>query len=389
METHEMLTSEILGEIENYPVTEFSLSPREKNEWLKKHYHDVWNDPVTGEDVKVYRIPMAEVYRAGKAGQPRVLDSKSKDVTDIFDSFLYKGQTSPICVEYDGTRGKFIILWGNTRYRAMLRVLEGGHIVPGLEFGFIKIFEWPEHIPSEMKPDYQAKENNMKDPHSPALLEDNLATLTLAKIAGKLSDTIEGEETFYSMLSDLQRKESVRKYAKEFLPVWSVGKKFTKLWNAWQKDDADTNRSRRAWEKSEMREWVNIHNKFGVQIPKWEGKDSGGVAQIGDKLVKMYFHSSHSKEYSASFEHGVNVAKYHKKNADETLVDEIWVVASLNGVTRSQIEKTRETCASRYKNYPSELSGVKYIDRLFWMPQTDDEWEDEKNKGLFAGQIQY
>ena len=90
---------------------------------MPQYYMGTMQDPVTEQEVKWYIVPMDWVVRAGGPdGQPRLMDSSSKSVSDIADSFIVKGMTTPICVRFDEVRKKFVVLWGNTRYRALLRV---------------------------------------------------------------------------------------------------------------------------------------------------------------------------------------------------------------------------------------------------------------------------
>ena len=357
---------------------------------MPQYYMGTMQDPVTEQEVKWYIVPMDWVVRAGGPdGQPRLMDSSSKSVSDIADSFIVKGMTTPICVRFDEVRKKFVVLWGNTRYRALLRVGARGEMIPGLQSGFIKIFEFPDWIPEEDITDYQTKENNMKDPHTPAKLEDNVASLQTAKNKGKLTMQVDGKSVPYSQLNDLQKQMSVKRYAKKFIQAYSKGDKFNKLWKAWVKEDKETSASMRAWEKEEMRQWVNLHNKFGVPVPKFNGLSSGAVIVVGGKRIKIYFHNAHDREHSASFEHGVNVAKYHKSNPEDELVDEVWVVAALNRTARSLLLDKRKACEDRYRGYPNQLNGVKYIDKLFWIPQTDSEWYKERERGQWVGQVNY
>lgn len=328
--------------------------------------------PVREMDTTEYEMPLSRIQRLPRVHQPRVQDCSETSVIEKAEQMKSpKGQTTGICVFGDEADGRpiFTLGWGNTRFR-------GGHVLDARGeniFNCKKGHIWVtlyEHAIVDLKL-YQAIENNVHDINERATPEDNLKSI--------LDMIDEGRIPGYADLDqEKQRKEVKKLYNDCKMPAH----KFQSLWNQVIRKNIATSRKRRTWDKNEIARYWGNNNDYGVAKELCKNiHESGEVFDVtvdGVVLKIALYMASKTSELG-----GATLANAQwKRNVNEEC-DEVVLVVSLNDIKGKNLDESRQKMIDKINRWNPHTVAGKSIDRILFVPQTEDEQVNELIEGAF------
>jgi hypothetical protein len=323
--------------------------------------------PVRGRVVKEYLFHVDEIERDVRKNQPRIQDCSTSKVSELADQMNEYGQLTGGCVLWSPLVEKYLLLWGNTRYRAVCQLQARTDSILEAPAGFI----WMSRYEEEKKdiPLYQAKENNVHPVSQRATMGDNVESM-MKMIGEGLLDT--SQYTFEEMATPEQRK-AVNKMAKQcHMPG---GGKLKTLWNRLRVKEPSIVRRMRTYDKHSLAKLTALH--VGPEYG-WGPHACDGISQSGEVLiaedgtrVALYLMTQESTL------HAPTLSNTHKKRNIQKLADEIVLVAALNTKVASNIEAARKKVIEDIKKWNASLKAGKCIDRVLFVPQTASEQAKE------------
>ena len=325
--------------------------------------------PVRGVTVDEHLFHHSELTRQNKRSQQRLQDSKSGDVATLADQILQNGQEVGICIllEEDGT---YLILWGNTRFKAIQRLASEGVSHDSVGCGEIWVSYYYGNIDEIRK--YQAIENNIHQFARPARVEDNVKSICDMISDGSLNDNKYGKS--YNNLTDVEQREVAIDVMKDcHMP------RTTKIWNRVKKRNKLTLSKKRTWEKHEMAAYFGNNNDYGINknllVDFNESCERILNAGNGERIgLYMIPDSSFARLTLAQSQIKKNIRGY---------VDEIVLLVTLNSTTSDGMVKERTNLIVDIQEWNNEVK-IKSIDRILFVPQTEDEQGKEFVSGDWA-----
>jgi|TARA_R110000824_G_scaffold132494_2_gene295057 hypothetical protein len=310
----------------------------------------------------------SELTRQNKRSQQRLEDSKSNDVATLAAQILQDGQEHGICIlEEDGTN---LVIWGNTRLKAIQRLASQGLSFHELGKGEIWASYYCGDI-HEMRTD-QAKENNIHKFAKPARIEDNVKSICDMISCGDMNDNKYGKS--YNNLTDVeQRVVAVSKMADCHMPST------TAVWNRVKKSSKLSQSKKRTWEKHEMAAYFGNNNNYGINknllVDFNESCERILTADNGKRIgLYMITNACNKGATLAQAQYKKNVYKY---------VDEIVLLVALNPTTSNAMPSIREQLIVAVQQW-NKSSKANTVDRMLFVPQTEDEQDNELISGDFA-----
>ena len=325
--------------------------------------------PVRGVTVDEHLFHHSELTRQNKRSQQRLQDSKSGDVATLADQILQNGQEVGICIllEKDGTN---LILWGNTRFKAIQRLASENESHHSVESGEIWVSYYHDNV-DDIKM-YQAKENNIHKFARPAGVEDNVKSITEIISNGYLNNNKYGKS--YNNLTDTQQREvAIEKMKECCMPSQ------TKVWNRVKKRNKLALKKKRTWEKHAMAKYFGNNNDYGIDEDLLENFNESckRILTASDgKRIGLYMIPDVYFKYKTLAQAQV------KKNVREH-VDEIVLLVTLNSTTSASMLGERTNLTRDIQDWNNQVK-TRTIDRILFVPQTEDEQEKELVSGDWA-----
>lgn len=325
--------------------------------------------PVRDAMVDEYLFHCSELTRQNKRSQQRLEDSKSNDVATLADQILENGQEVGICIllEKDGTN---LILWGNTRYKAIQRLASYGASHDSVGCGEIWVSYYYGDI-DEIK-EHQAKENNIHRFARPARVEDNVKSICDMISNGYLNNNKYGKS--YNNLTDVEQRDvAVDKMKDCHMP------RTTKIWNQVKRRNKLTLSKKRTWEKHEMAAYFGNNNNYGINknlLVDFNESCERILTAGNGKRIGLYMipDVSYARLTIAQAQIKKNIKKY---------VDEIVLLVTLNSTTSDGMVKERTNLIVDIQDWNNEVK-TKTIDRVLFVPQTENEQRKEFVSGDWA-----
>jgi len=295
-------------------------------------------------------------------------DSKSGDVATLADQILKDGQEHGICILEEG--GINLILWGNTRFKAVQRLASEGESHHSVGCGEIWASYYYGDI-DEIK-EYQAIENNIHKFARPARVEDNVKSICDMISDGTLNKNKYGKS--YNNLTDIQMRDvAIDKMKDCHMP------RTTKIWNRVKKRNKLTLSKKRTWEKNKMAAYFGSNNDYGINkdfLVNFNESCERILAAGDGKRIGLYMIPD------AHFKNLTLAQAQMKKNVTKQ-VDEIVLLVTLNSTTSDGMVKERVNLIAGVKSWNKEVK-TNTIDRILFVPQTEDEQENEFVSGDWA-----
>tara|TARA_B100000989_G_scaffold183957_1_gene138447 strand:- start:8906 stop:10033 length:1128 start_codon:yes stop_codon:yes gene_type:complete len=336
--------------------------------------------PVRDMHISEYQIPLELMSRLPKSGQSRVQDCSESSVIEKAEQMKSpKGQTTGICVLANKSAGTFDVFWGNTRLRGGKILDSRGEKIYNCDKGHIWASLY-EHDISDLDI-FQAIENNIHDVNERATLPDNINSILRMIDRGKADIFIPDntDKKSYNDVDQEKQRVAVKKlYEKCSMP----SNKFQTLWNQVKKQNKATSRKMRTWDKNEQAVYFGAHNDYGITKEQCNATTESGTVfevEIDGKTEKLaiYFVSKQS-EFATS---GVANPQYKRNVRKEATY--VVTVVSLNDSKGASINKSRETVINKIREWNSEIKAGKSIDRILFIPQTEQEQDVEMIAGEY------
>ena len=325
--------------------------------------------PVRNKIVTEYLYHHGELMRITRPGQARVEDSKNEDVALLSTQLKDEGQYLGACILV--TEEGNVILWGNTRHRSTVRLSTEGSSIKGIPSGYLWASRYNE--PHKLISQYQAIENNIH-PHSKlATTSDNVKSLQTMIEDGLLAHD---DGRLFSELGDVEMKAQVIAAAKRCHIRSSTHKA---LWNRVKKSTAAVQEKMRSWEKHELASYFGNNNDYGLSAEKLVNfkQSCGWILETTDgRKIGLYFILNTASATAT-------LSQCHKKRNINKKVDEIVIVASINGVNSKGITKARAIVIDSIKEWNPTVKGDITVDRVMFVPQTESEQNTEMISGHF------
>lgn len=325
--------------------------------------------PVRGVTVDEHLFHHSELTRQNKRSQQRLEDSKSNDVATLADQILQNGQEVGICIllEEDGT---YLILWGNTRFKAIQRLASEGVSHDSVGCGEIWVSYYYGNIDEVRK--YQAIENNIHQFARPARVEDNVKSICDMISDGSLNDNKYGKS--YNNLTDVEQREVAIDVMKDcHMP------RTTKIWNRVKKSSKLSQSKKRTWEKHEMAAYFGNNNNYGINknlLVDFNESCERILTADNGKRIGLYMITNACNK-------GATLAQAQYKKNVYNYVDEIVLLVALNPTTSNAMPSIREQLIVAAQQW-NKSSKVNTVDRMLFVPQTEDEQDNELISGDFA-----
>jgi len=325
--------------------------------------------PVRDIMVDEYLFHCSELTRQNRRSQQRLEDSKTNDVATLSAQILQDGQEHGICILEleDGTN---LIIWGNTRFKAIQRLAAHGESFHEVEKGEIWASYYLGDI-HEMRTD-QAKENNIHKFAKPARIEDNVKSICDMISCGDMNVNKYGKP--YSNLTDVEQRDvAVTKMLDCHMPST------TAVWNRVKKSSKLSQSKKRTWEKHEMAAYFGNNNNYGINknllVDFNESCERILTAGNGKRIgLYMITNACNKGATLAQAQYKKNVYKY---------VDEIVLLVALNTTTSNAMPSIRQQLIVAVQQW-NESSKVNTVDRILFVPQTEDEQDNQLISGDFA-----
>ncbi len=333
--------------------------------------------PVRDIHISEYQIPFELISRLPKSGQSRVQDCSESSVIEKAEQMKSpKGQTTGICVLVNKQAGTFDVMWGNTRLRGGKILDSRGEKIYNCNKGSIWTSLY-EHDISDLDK-FQAIENNIHDVNERATLPDNINSILKMIDSGKIDGYHDDAKSYNDIDQEKQRAAVKKLYEECSMP----SNKFKTLWNQVKKQNKATSRKMKTWDKNEQAVYFGAHNDYGITKEQCNATTESGTifeVEIDGKTEKLaiYFVSKQS-EFATS---GVANPQY-KRNVKKEATYVVTVV-SLNDSKGASINKSRETVINKIREWNSEIKAGKSIDRILFIPQTEQEQDVEMIAGEY------
>jgi len=299
-------------------------------------------------------------------------DSKSNDVATLADQILQNGQEVGICIllEKDGTN---LILWGNTRYKAIQRLAsEGVSCELDKDAGVGEIWVSYYHDNVDDITLHQAKENNIHQFARPARVQDNVQSICDMISNGYLNSNKYGKS--YNNLDDVQQREvAIEKMKECCMP------RRTKVWNGVKKRNKLSRLKKRTWEKERMAAYFGNNNDYGIDknlLVNFDESCKTILTASNGKRIGLYMIQDVYFKYKT-------LAQAQVKKNVRGHVDEIVLLVTLNSITSAAMLGVRTNLVRDIEDWNNEVK-TKTIDRVLFVPQTEDEQENEGVSGDWA-----
>jgi hypothetical protein len=326
--------------------------------------------PVRNMRVTEYQIPHDLILRLPKLSQPRVQDCSETAVIEKAEQMKGEmGQITGISVLANKKENRFLVTWGNTRFRGSVQLEGRGEKISNCEKGHIWASLY-EHNISDLKK-FQAIENNIHEHTVPATLDDNINS-----ILSMLSDGV--IPNYPDLDEEIQRDRVKDLYDDCKMP----SSKFQSLWNQIRKKNKATSRKMRTYDKSEIMTYYSNNNDY--DIPKedcvYHHRNLCIVNVEKDNIEERWaiYIVSKVSEFGGATLANSNWARNIRDRCDRVIV-----VASLNDSKGKDINKTRKGVVKKIKMWNPSLTAGKSVDRILFMPQTEIEQQNELIAGDF------
>jgi hypothetical protein len=326
--------------------------------------------PVREMKTTEYQIPLELLRRLPKSNQPRVQDCSETAVIEKAEQMKSsKGQTTGICVIANKTEDYFDLAWGNTRYRGAQVLESRGENIANCEKGHIWTTLY-EHSIGDLRV-FQAIENNVHDVNERATPEDNLKSILDMIDEGRIPN-------YKDLVQEEQRKKVKELYEKCKMP----SHKFQSLWNQVKKKNKATSRKMRTWDKHEIATYVGNNNDYGITKEQCNSKTTSGDifdVQIDGKDEKLAIYIvSKSSEFGGATLSNTNWNRNIHKHSTKILV-----AAALNDIKGKDLNKSRDSIIAKIKKWNPSLTAGKSVDRIVFVPQTEEEQDNQLIAGDF------
>jgi hypothetical protein len=362
-----------------------NMTPKEYLKSLSIDERD--NDcPVRSKKVKEYLVPVSFIG-VDEDSQNREKDADPNNVSTLAEQISNIGQVLGICVALKIVDDNFLsfVRWGNTRRRSIIKLSESDEYsdnrsVPGMSqegYIWVSVYEEP---PSELKR-LQARENNLHLLGNPANIEDNVRSMQDI-IADGLLDR-DGKR--YKDCSDEEKRGRVKEEVKNTMPFFA-GKKFPGFWSKFRKKtEQDFQVS--TWDNQQAKNHFVKGNPYQVEsmseaLPE-KKRTTFNCTYVKDgkeveEKVGLQWFIGHSSVSDGAFLQGSFSHKYIDKTADSVT----WVV-SLKIGQRVTLSEARQSLINGCKKWNDTLpEGMKFVDRLLFVPQTKPEKDSDKHYAM-------
>ena len=327
--------------------------------------------PFKEEEVVAYAIPVDRIYHGGHNPARRKKGTQQSNVSQLLTSLSTVGQDEPVCVEWNTSMGRFDLVFGFNRIRAIGMAINMGYQIPNGLDGHIWAYMFTGSVADRIV--LQMKENGNKKPGAPAT-KDDIATMLSKYIKAGGFDTAEYEIPFFQ-LNDEAKKKRAREFLKKEVPFWG-GRKFRGVWNHMVKNHSGNSASSfKTWDKYKMAEHWRVHSHLGISKEAInKEKPSGLVVDINGVRTAVYFVTAKTEMAGAL---PTNAAKKRVKEKCEKLI----VVASLDS-SASKIGNARKGFTVDAKWWNENIFHT--FDEVFWVKQTEEETETIWPLGQFV-----
>tara|TARA_R110001583_G_scaffold8506_17_gene40643 strand:+ start:165 stop:1223 length:1059 start_codon:yes stop_codon:yes gene_type:complete len=325
--------------------------------------------PVRDKRVTEYAFHHSEVHRLIQKSQARIEDSKVNDVATLAEQLETDGQDQGGCVLDEGDR--LLVLWGCTRHRAAERLDKDGKNIKNLARGYLWMSLYEEDV--ALIPEFQAIENNIHKFAKSATIDDNVQSLE-NMITNGLLDAADG--TKFAYLSDVQQKKQVMDAARRtHMPT----SKHRTLWRKLRQRNRAIQQQMASWEKHQIATYFGSNNDYGFTSEDLEGFTQSCAWILEDdsgKKTGVYFILNATSLQAT-------LAQCHKKRNIANKVDEIVIIASLNGVNSQGIIQAREKVIAAIKEWNPTVKANYVVDRIMFVPQTAAEQQSQLIAGKY------